>query len=211
MSKNKTEIHNERGIELATKGWKQEALREFEKAIEADPNYAPAYDNIADLYAREGDYLSAMKIYLKAIELDPENAVTRYNFGCFISNHASAIALSEYQEAVAQDTDFPEAHLNLGLSLASHGRHSEAIEAIKFARDLEPNEAQYSYELACVLLEQGELREAIGEFRRTIKNNSEFRDAWISLAACYREQGLRSEAAAALNRARKLGVNKLEL
>src|SRR3989338_8840825 len=122
MANNEAERHNERGIELIARGWNVEAFLEFEKAIAKDPNYAPSHDNIANLYAERGDYLKALQIYLKAIELEPDSATVRYNFGCFISNYAVEIALSEYQLVIEQDAEFPEAHLNLGISLASQGR-----------------------------------------------------------------------------------------
>src|SRR4051794_35804305 len=39
--------HNSRGIELADRGWLDEAIKEFKKAIDLDPNSAHAHDNLA--------------------------------------------------------------------------------------------------------------------------------------------------------------------
>ncbi len=39
--------HNSRGIELADRGWLDEAIKEFRKAIELDPDSAHAHDNLA--------------------------------------------------------------------------------------------------------------------------------------------------------------------
>lgn len=204
MPVTKTEIHNDRGIELATRGWNDEAILEFQKAIALDPNYAPAHDNIANLYAEKGDYLKALQIYLKAIELEPESATVRYNFGCFISNYAAQIALTEYQLATQQESDFPEAHLNLGISLASQGRLLEAIEELQVASLQDPNDAQCPYELACVLLETGKLIEAISELRKAVKKDPDYQPAWLSLGSCYLQQGFYTEANTALVKAAKL-------
>ena len=207
MPVNKTERHNERGIELANRGWSDEAISEFQKAIATDPNYAPAHDNIANLYAEKGDYLKALQIYLRAIELEPDSATVRYNFGCFISNHAAEIALSEYQLATQQEPDFPEAHLNLGISLASQGRLLEAIDELQIASQQDPNDAQCPYELACILLETGKFKEAVSQLRKAVQKDPSYQPAWLSLGTCYLEQGFYSEANTALVKAVELEPN----
>lgn len=207
MSVNKTERHNERGIELATRGWSDEAISEFQKAIALDPNYAPAHDNIANLYAEKGDYLKALQIYLRAIELEPDSATVRYNFGCFISNYAAEIALSEYQLAVQQESDFPEAHLNLGISLASQGRLLEAIDELQIASQQDPNDAQCHYELACILLETGKFKEAVSQLRKAVQKDPSYQAAWLSLGTCYLKQGFFTEANTALVKAVELEPN----
>jgi tetratricopeptide (TPR) repeat protein len=207
MLVNKTERHNERGIELVNRGWLDEAMLEFQKAIALDPNYAPAHDNIANLYAEKGNYLKALQIYLKAIELEPDSATVRYNFGCFMSNYAAEIALSEYQLATQQESDFPEAHLNLGISLASQGRLLEAIEAFHVASQQDPNDAQCPYELACALLETGQVIEAISYFRKAVQKDPTYQPAWLSLGTCYLEQGFYTESNTALIKAVELEPN----
>lgn len=211
MAVNQIEIHNERGIELANRGWKDEAIKQFQKAIALDPSYAPAHDNIASLYAEKGDYLRALQIYLKAIELEPDSATVRYNFGCFISNYAVEIALSEYQLAIEQDAEFPEAHLNLGISLASQGRIPEAIRELKTAEQQDPDDAQCPYELACIFAETGQPRKAIREFRKAIKKDPEYQPAWFNLGSCYFKQGFYSEAKAAFKKALELDPNNEEI
>ena len=47
--------HNSRGIELADRGWLDEAINEFNRAIELDPT-RPAHDNLATVYAEKKLY-----------------------------------------------------------------------------------------------------------------------------------------------------------
>jgi Flp pilus assembly protein TadD len=51
--------HNSRGIELADRGWLDEAIREFRKAIDLDPDSAHAHDNLATVYAEKKLYREA--------------------------------------------------------------------------------------------------------------------------------------------------------
>ena len=48
--------HNSRGIELADRGWLDEALKEFKKAIELDPNSSHAHDNLATVFAEKKQF-----------------------------------------------------------------------------------------------------------------------------------------------------------
>jgi Tfp pilus assembly protein PilF len=79
------------GIDVAEKGLWKEALFRWEKAIEIDPTYAAAYNNLAVAYEHEGLFEKARKAYDKAIELDPKNASIRQNFEFFkeINDRAS--------------------------------------------------------------------------------------------------------------------------
>jgi tetratricopeptide (TPR) repeat protein len=48
------------------------AIEAYQKAIDADPNSAPAYYRLADVYLSQREYTKAKEAYEKAIALDPE-------------------------------------------------------------------------------------------------------------------------------------------
>jgi Tfp pilus assembly protein PilF len=79
------------GIDVAQKGLWKEALYRWEKAVELDPQYAAAYNNLAIAYEHEGMFEKARKAYDKALELDPKNVSIRQNFEFFkeINDRAS--------------------------------------------------------------------------------------------------------------------------
>jgi len=79
------------GIEVAQRGLWKEALYRWEKAVELDPTYPAAYNNLAVAYEHEGMFEKARKAYDKAIELDPKNASIRQNYEYFkeINDRAS--------------------------------------------------------------------------------------------------------------------------
>src|SRR5438105_2903195 len=82
-----SEEHNARGIELADRGWLDEAIKEFKKAIELDPNSAHAHDNLATVHAEKKNYRDALAEYLTALRLEPDSATAHYNLACFLSTH----------------------------------------------------------------------------------------------------------------------------
>src|SRR6516165_6064629 len=118
--------HNSRGIELADRGWLDEAINEFKKAIDLDPESAHAHDNLATVYAEKKLFRDALSEYLTAIRLEPDSATAHYNLACFLSTNGPQMAIGEYREAIELDPEYPDAHLNLGLTYADQGRLDEA-------------------------------------------------------------------------------------
>jgi Tfp pilus assembly protein PilF len=71
------------GIKVAQNGlWKEAAYR-WEKAVQLDPTYAAAWNNLAIAYEQQGDFDKAAKAYETAVKLDPDNLMIRQNYDLF--------------------------------------------------------------------------------------------------------------------------------
>ena len=71
------------GIEVAQNGLWKEALYRWEKAVELDPTYAAAFNNLAVAYEHEGQFEKARQAYTKALALEPNNVSIKQNFDYF--------------------------------------------------------------------------------------------------------------------------------
>src|SRR2546421_101187 len=71
------------GINVAQRGLWREAIYRWEKAVELDPTYAAAFNDLAIAYEHEGQLEKARKAYEKALEIAPNNAEIRQNFELF--------------------------------------------------------------------------------------------------------------------------------
>ena len=71
------------GNKVATQGLWREAIFRWEKAVEIDPSYAEAYNNLGVGYEHEGRLDKARKAYEKALELEPNNTRIQQNFELF--------------------------------------------------------------------------------------------------------------------------------
>lgn len=72
------------GIELAQKQLWKEAEFRWEKAVELDPTYAAAWNNLAIAYEQQGKFDEAKKAYDKAVAIDPKNNFIRQNADMFL-------------------------------------------------------------------------------------------------------------------------------
>jgi Flp pilus assembly protein TadD len=77
----KTQV--EFGIKVAQNGLWNEALYRWQKAVQIDPTYAAAWNNLAIAFEHEGRFEEANQAYEKALQLDPKNLLIRQNYDLF--------------------------------------------------------------------------------------------------------------------------------
>ena len=97
ISSNRAIEHYNRGVTLNDAGKYDEAIIEYNQAIEIDSNYANAYINRGYAYYHKKQYDLAIIDYTKAIDLNPEVFIA-YN-----GRGASYLMTKQYQQAI---TDF---------------------------------------------------------------------------------------------------------
>ena len=71
------------GIKVAQNGLWNEALYRWKKAVETDPTYAAAWNNLAIAYEHDGKFDEAKAAYEKALQLDPKNLMIKQNYDLF--------------------------------------------------------------------------------------------------------------------------------
>jgi Flp pilus assembly protein TadD len=71
------------GIDVAQRGLWREAIYRWERAVQIDPSYAEAYNDLAIGYEHEGDFDKARQAYEKAIKLAPDNLQIQQNYELF--------------------------------------------------------------------------------------------------------------------------------
>jgi Flp pilus assembly protein TadD len=196
--------HNSRGIELADRGWFDEAIKEFKKAIELDPNSAHAHDNLATVYAEKKQFRDALAEYLTAIRLEPDSPTAHFNLATFLSQHGNEFAVAQYQEAITLEPDYPDAHLNLGMTHADAGRIEEAMKELRIAIDLDASDPIPKHELAALMMDENDYRGAIAHLKDVTRLDPKNFEAWLDLGICYAQKGFYAEAERAYGKAAEL-------
>ncbi|MGA2468126.1 MAG: tetratricopeptide repeat protein, partial [Thermodesulfobacteriota bacterium] len=75
------EFYNNRGMAYRDKGQYDQAISDFNKALEINSKYAYAYNNRGMAYRDKGQYDQAISDYNKALEINPKYAYAYNNRG----------------------------------------------------------------------------------------------------------------------------------
>ncbi len=71
------------GIAVAERGLWQEALYRWERAVDIDPGYAAAWNNLGVGYEQRGMFDKARDAYEKALDIEPGNTMIQQNYDLF--------------------------------------------------------------------------------------------------------------------------------
>jgi TolB-like protein len=151
-----------RGVEpTSTEPNLRTAVEYFKKAIQKDPEYAPAYVGLAGAYFDlEGDFggipghsrketlALAKAAVARALELDPglgEAHVARA--WDLLQDWNWLEAEKEAQLAATLNPNYARAHFIYSIYLSAVGRHSEAISQMNYAIELDPLNPGYNDDL----------------------------------------------------------------
>jgi tetratricopeptide (TPR) repeat protein len=160
------------GLKLAAEGKHEEAIAEFKKALEKDPEQSNIMGNMADSYSKINKNDDALQTYQKAIAVKPDDAALYTNMGVLLSKMGKN---AESQEAFKKAATLNPASsaqnfYNIGATLVNNGKTAEAAESFKQAIAADPNFAEAYYQLGMCLSGKTEtMPEAIKSFETYIK------------------------------------------
>ena len=130
--------HLKRGNELSRSGEFEEAVAEYEKALEIEPENIDLLSNIGVAYYNLGQLDKAIDHYSRAIEIAPSDADIRSNLAAaYVQLEQLDNALEEYQKAVELDPSLAQAFFGLGVVYALKGRTDDAIQAFEKFQELD--------------------------------------------------------------------------
>ncbi len=141
------------GLQLAQQGKDQEAIEEFKKALEKDPEQTNIMGNMAESYSKLGKDAEALEIYQKAIAIRPNDAALYTNMGVILSKMGkNAESQEAFKKAAALNPAASAQNFyNIGATLVNNGRTAEAADAFKQAIAADANFAEAYYQLGMCL------------------------------------------------------------
>ena len=137
----------------------EEAERALRKAIDLDPNFAPAFAYLGLIRARTGAYGEAIPLYEKAIRADPKLAVVHHLIADAMlkQNGDPRIIETHLRQSVELDPTFTPSRLSLGKLFMRSQRWAEAVSELEQVVKLDPSVPETYYQLG---LAYGRLKRA---------------------------------------------------
>jgi len=203
--KDNPEYHYMMGNTFVREGRLDEAIYEFRKSIEINPDFGEAYTNLGFALEQNGLADDALQNYRTALSLNPDDYVAQTNIGrIFFIREDYENAIIEYEKAVRMNLDYPDARLGLGVVYYRQYHIDEALKELNVAIELNPNYGEAYYNVGLIHLGEKKTGEAIANFKKAIDIDPMYDDAHVSLGVCYYQQKRISEAIEQLNKALKI-------
>lgn len=168
----------------------QQALDQFQQALEAQPEDPAAQIHLARLYLHEHDYQRADAALQRSLKASPES----------LEALATQVRLLERQgqhdasrqvlgKALALQPDSAFLQHQLGLWLTRHDQHEYALLAFSRAVELQPDDPDYRYALALTLHQLEQVEAAQKQLETVLSRQPANRKARLLLIQYWKETG----------------------
>jgi tetratricopeptide (TPR) repeat protein len=131
-------------------------------------------------------------------------------FLTFQRNQDYGSDLSIWSDTVAKRPENARAHNNLGESLSTVGRKTEAVRQYQEAVRLKPTDPDYHYNLATALSDTGQVQESLGQFEETLRLVPDYAAAHLNYGLALMKAGQTPKAIEQYNEALRINPDYAE-
>jgi tetratricopeptide (TPR) repeat protein len=148
----------------------QDAIKAFDKAIEMDPNYAPAYAGRAAIYNERGQFQEALRESEQAIKLNskhPWGINCRGNAYIGLRNYQKAI--EDFDRAIELEPSHPWSYVNRSRVYFFRAKYHQAYEDANKAIEIDPGLSYAYLHRGKALASLNKIQDAIKDFDKSIE------------------------------------------
>jgi len=150
------------GLEKAGSGDREGAIEDLRLALDLDPVYTPALNNLGVQLRMTGDIEGAEKAFRRATELESLDYFAHYNLGALLYDTGRYSEATEMLErATLADPTSPLAKAALGRAFLATGQGEPALKCLREAGDLSGGQLDLQLEISDALIMQREWAQAI--------------------------------------------------
>ena len=193
-------VHRVSGLLSANRGQYEQAVSEYQRAIELEPDNSDNHRRLGITYDSAGYSDRAIAALLRAIELDPKNHRNYQALGThYYENAEYAEAIQYFKKTVEVAPNESSTHYALATAYIDSGDFTEAERELRISLVLGETPAVLN-NLAVTLMYQGKDQEAIPYLTRALDMSPERPLWWLNLGIAYRRVGIAGESETANRR-----------
>src|SRR5436309_7966020 len=209
---------------LDEQGQANQAIDEYKKALELDPNNSLIFSEMAESYLRNNRLREAVDVAQKAIQADRDNVeahkllttvylqvIGRANAQQPPSAETINNAIHEFEEIVRIDPTERQSFLMLGRLYQIKGDRAKATEIYKKFLGVEPGSEEGVTALAKLQMDAGNYKEAVELLEEFVKQRPDSDGALQTLGEAYSDMNEYGKAADAYKRAAQLDPDDVEI
>ncbi len=204
-TKNNAFAYNDYGGALLANGKIDDAIENFQKALQINSRYAEVYHNLGDAFIQKGNRIEAIQQYEQALAIDPEDEPSHVNLGIVLYQSGRIDeAVVHYQKALEIDSSDTKAHNNLGLAFIQLNRMDEAIAQYNQALWVDSQNLEAHFNLGNAFVQAGQFPKAIEHYKEALKINPNDAEVCNNLGLAFYQSGNKSEAVSFAQKALQL-------
>ena len=189
--------HHNLGVAFADEGRFPEAIKQYQAALQIEPNAANVQTDYGNALAKSGRIPEAIEHYEAALRVLPDSPITHNDLANALAAAPGSVpeAIAEYQTALRLKPDYEEARKNLaqvqsnaaemqysmGVDLARSRKPEAAIPHFEEALRLKPDYVDAHNNLGVVLAGAGRAQEAISHFEAAVRIDPNSANAHVNL------------------------------
>jgi tetratricopeptide (TPR) repeat protein/TolB-like protein len=183
----------------------QVRLRDLREAMRLEPDWPDPAFALGEVYFQRNDCSAALPWFARVPRTHERGVEALFSIGvCRLrlgqpdkAQEIFASLQEDLRRNLISGADLPEILNNLGLSLARQGNFSPALSALGRARDVDPDEDDYPFNLGLLALQQKEPTVAATHFEEAVHREPDNAENRAFLIYALDKQGKKSEADAA--------------
>ena len=184
-----------RGNAYGEIGNHEQAISDFDRAIQINPDYANAYHDRGVVYGKLGDRGQAISDFDRAVEINPKYAAAYNNRGAVYDILGKKRqAIQDFNKAIEMNPEYAEAYYNRGAAYGELGEQRQAISDYDRAIEINPKFAEVYINRGAAYRELGDRRQAISDFDRAIEINPDYAKAYFNRGVVHYELGDQRQA-----------------
>lgn len=153
--------HQLKGESFEATGEDQQAIEEYRRAFELNPELPGVQFSIGNLYWKKNELEQALPALLGELKLNPNHAHALYETGdIYLSQEKPSQAKEHYERALKADPKIIEAHLALEKISTEAGDHQTSLEHLLKAAALAPADPTPRYRLSLLYKKMGKPEES---------------------------------------------------
>ncbi len=211
INENLAPVQNLMGIMNTASGNYEQAINHFQRALDIDPKYNPAFRGLAKAYDSQGKSEKAVHTFKQAIKLKPEYWQGYKDLGIHYLNKGNyKSAINQLQKAVALLPKSSTAYSNLGAAYYYNENIDKARQMFEKSLALDKNPSAAS-NLATIYYYEENYDQAANMYEIALDALPDRYDMWGNLAAAYELGGKKDKAVETYKTAIEKAKRQLEM
>jgi superkiller protein 3 len=158
----RAERHYKKGLACQKNHDTAQAIKEFTRTLQYEPEHIEARFAIAAAYASQELWNKAISAYNEVLHYDPTRVEAEYALGAVCSRlHKWDEALRHYEAVLKKDPEHAGAYYSRGCIFKKHKENGKAISAYRRAVEIDENYFEAHYQLSLLYFIEGDFKNAL--------------------------------------------------